>query len=115
MNVATNEVKDLTPFPGVKAQVVDLDYQFPDEILVGLNKENPEKFDVYRLNLQTGEMELEADNPGNIVSWTANAEFKILAATAATADGGRNYYIERLLTNHGKSCVIGMLTKKEEH
>ncbi|MGV2829673.1 alpha/beta fold hydrolase [Myxosarcina sp. GI1(2024)] len=88
VNVATNEVKDLTPFPGVKAQVVDLDYQFPDEILVGLNKENPEKFDVYRLNLQTGEMELEADNPGNIVSWTANAEFKILAATAATADGG---------------------------
>ncbi|WP_253274118.1 S9 family peptidase [Myxosarcina sp. GI1] len=88
VNVNTNEVKDLTPFPEVKAQVIDLDDRFPDEILIGLNKENPQKFDVYRLNLQTGEMELEADNPGNIVAWTANAEMQILAATAATADGG---------------------------
>jgi dipeptidyl aminopeptidase/acylaminoacyl peptidase len=88
VNVNTNEVKDLTPFPGVKAQVVDLDREFPNEILIGLNKENPQKFDVYRLNLQTGAIKFEVDNPGNILSWTANAQFEILAATAATPDGG---------------------------
>ena len=88
VNINTNEVKDLTPFPGVKADVIDLEREFPNEILIALNKENPQKFDVYRLNLQTGAVDFEADNPGNIVSWTANAQFQVLAATAATPDGG---------------------------
>jgi dipeptidyl aminopeptidase/acylaminoacyl peptidase len=88
VNVKTNEVKDLTPFPEVKAQVIDLDREFPDQILVALNRNNPEKFDVYRINLNSGEIEFDSDNPGNIVDWTANAQFEILVALAATPDGG---------------------------
>ncbi|AFY76903.1 dipeptidyl aminopeptidase/acylaminoacyl peptidase [Pleurocapsa sp. PCC 7327] len=88
VNIHTNIVRDLTPFQGVKAQVIDLDPDFPDEILVGLNLNNPEKFDVYRINLKNGAVEFDTDNPGNIVGWTANAQFQILAAAAATPDGG---------------------------
>ena len=88
VNIQTNTVRDLTPFQGVKAQVIDLDHEFPDEILVGLNLNNPQKFDVYRVNLNNGAVELEADNPGNIVGWTADAQFQIRAAIAATPDGG---------------------------
>jgi dipeptidyl aminopeptidase/acylaminoacyl peptidase len=88
VKVDTNEIRDLTPYPGVKADIIDLDRNFPDTILVGLNRNDPQKFDVYRLDLNSGELEFDTDNPGNIVSWTANAEFQILAATAATADGG---------------------------
>ncbi len=88
VNIKTNEVKDLTPFEGVKAEVVELAPEFPDTILVALNRNNPEIFDVYRLNLINGEVEFDTKNPGNIVSWTANAQFQILAAMAATPDGG---------------------------
>ena len=88
VNVNTDEVKNLTPFSGVKAQVIDLDREFPNEILVALNKEHPQKFDVYRINLETSAIDFAVDNPGNIVSWTADARFQILAATAATPDGG---------------------------
>ena len=88
VNIQSNIVRDLTPFQGVKAQVIDLDYEFPDQILVGLNLNNPQKFDVYRLNLNNGAVEFDTDNPGNIVDWTANAQFQILAALAATPDGG---------------------------
>ncbi len=88
VNIESNIVRDLTPFQGVKAQVVDLDHNFPNEVLVGLNLNDPSKFDVYRINLTNGAVEFEAENPGNIVSWTADAEFKIRAATAATPDGG---------------------------
>ena len=88
VNIQTNTVRDLTPFQGVKAQVIDLDHEFPDEILVGLNLNNPQKFDVYRINLNNGAVEFEADNPGNIVGWTADAQFQIRAAIAATPDGG---------------------------
>lgn len=88
VNVISKQVRDLTPFQGVKAQIIDLDPEFPDEILVGLNLEQPETFDVYRVNLKNGAVELETKNPGNIVSWTADGEFKIRAAIAATPDGG---------------------------
>ena len=88
VNINTNIVRDLTPFQGVKAQVIDLDPEFPDRILVGLNLNDPQKFDVYRIDLNNGAVEFDTDNPGNIVGWTANAKFEVLAASAATADGG---------------------------
>ncbi|MEM1366434.1 MAG: S9 family peptidase [Cyanobacteria bacterium P01_H01_bin.15] len=88
VNLATDEVKDITPFEGVRAQVIDLDPDFPDQMLVGLNKNNPQIFDAYRLNLITGDLTLAASNPGNFVSWTADANFEIRVASAATEDGG---------------------------
>jgi dipeptidyl aminopeptidase/acylaminoacyl peptidase len=88
VNIHKNIIRDLTPFQGVKAQVIELDHEFPDQILVGLNLNDSQKFDVYQINLNTGAVEFDTENPGNIVSWTANPEFKILAAVAATPDGG---------------------------
>ncbi len=88
VNINSALVRDLTPFQGVKAQVIDLEPEFPDEILVGLNLNNPQKFDVYRINLKNGAVEFDTDNPGNIVSWTADAKFQVSAALAATPDGG---------------------------
>ena len=88
VNVDSGTVKNLTPFEGVTAQVIDLNPEFPEQILVGLNKNNPQKFDVYRINLINGAVEFDTENPGNILGWTADAQFKVLAALAATADGG---------------------------
>jgi len=88
VNLAKNVVRDLTPFQGVKAQPIDIDPETPDEVLVGLNVNDAQKFDVYRINLNNGAVEFDSDNPGNIVSWTADAQFQIRAAVAATSDGG---------------------------
>lgn len=88
VNIQTNLVRDLTPFQGVKAQPVALDHKFPDLVLVGLNLNNPQIFDVYRINLKNGAVDFDTENPGNIVSWEADPEFQIRAATATTPDGG---------------------------
>ncbi len=88
VNIQSNIVRDLTPFQGVKAQPVELDPKFPDQVLVGMNLNNPQKFDVYRVNLKNGAVEFDTDNPGNVVSWQADAEFQVRAATSATPDGG---------------------------
>jgi len=88
VNIESDIVRDLTPFQGVKAQPVDLDPEFPDEVLVGLNLTDRQKFDVYRINLNNGAVEFDTENPGNVVSWTADAAFQVRAATAATPDGG---------------------------
>lgn len=87
-HIHTRTVRDLTPFQGIKAQPIELDPEFPDEFLVGLNLNDPQKYDVYRVNLKNGAVELDTENPGNIVAWTADAQFQIRAAVAATPDGG---------------------------
>ncbi|SKB11785.1 conserved hypothetical protein [Planktothrix sp. PCC 11201] len=88
VNVQTQVVRDLTPFQGVRAQVINLDHNFPDQILVGMNLRDPQVFDVYQVNLKNGAVDFHTENPGNIVSWTADAEFNIRAASSSTDDGG---------------------------
>lgn len=88
VNIQSNLVRDLTPFQGIQAQPIALDRNFPNEILVGLNISDRSKHDVYRINLKNGAVEFDTDNPGNIVSWTADAQFQVRAATATTDDGG---------------------------
>ncbi len=88
VNIQSNIVRDLTPFQGVRAQVIHLDHHFPNEILVGMNLRSPQVFDVYHVNLTNGAVEFQTENPGNIVSWTADAQFQIRAAIASTPDGG---------------------------
>ncbi|NES05075.1 MAG: S9 family peptidase [Okeania sp. SIO2F4] len=92
VNIQSNIVRDLTPFQGVKADIVDIDPNFPDQILVGMNLENRQKFDVYRINLNNGAVEFDTHNPGNIVGWTADAQFQIRAAIARTEDGGSDVF-----------------------
>ncbi len=88
VNPSMKEDRDLTPFENVQAQIVDKSHRFPDTLLVALNRENPELHDVYRLTLSTGDLDLVAKNPGNVVGWVADAEFKVRAAMAATPEGG---------------------------
>ncbi|MFN6562682.1 MAG: S9 family peptidase [Nostoc sp. ChiSLP01] len=88
VNIESKIVRDLTPFQGVKVGFVEIEPKFPDQVLVGLNLNNPQKFDVYRINLKNGAVEFDTDNPGNIISWTADADFLVRAATASTPDGG---------------------------
>ena len=55
-----------TDFEGVRTQIIDDLPEQKDFVVIGLNKRNPQVFDPYRLNLKTGEMEMIAENPGNI-------------------------------------------------
>jgi dipeptidyl aminopeptidase/acylaminoacyl peptidase len=88
VNLKTGEDRDLTPFEGVRAEIVDVDPASPNDILVQLNKKDRRKFDVYRLALAGGEPKFDTNNPGNVVGWTADARLQVRAGVAATPDGG---------------------------
>lgn len=75
----TNE-KDLTPFDGVRAQIYDDLEDNPDEMIIGLNKRNPQVFDPYRINIKTGEMKILYENPGNITGWQTDHDGKLRLA-----------------------------------
>ncbi|GHO69888.1 peptidase S9 [Ktedonobacter sp. SOSP1-52] len=87
-NVETRETRDLTPFANVQARLTGHDKHFPHELLVALNKENPQVHDVYHLDLASGELKLVAKNPGNIASWVIDTQFKVRGAVVTLPDGG---------------------------
>lgn len=74
--------KDLTPFEGVRAEMID---DLPDDdrhVLVGLNRRNPQVFDPYRLDIGSGELTLLAENPGNISTWITDHQGRLRMAAA---------------------------------
>ncbi|MGO9500478.1 MAG: S9 family peptidase [Streptosporangiaceae bacterium] len=86
VDLQTTQRRDLTPFDGVQAQLIGMERKFPSQLLVGLNKDNPQLHDVYRLELVTGELVREVTNPG-FVDWVADAELTVRAAVAPQPDG----------------------------
>lgn len=76
---------ELTPGDAVRAEIIDDLVDNESEMIVGLNKRNPEIFDAYRINIITGEMKMIAENPGNITGWITDNTGAIRGAT--TTDG----------------------------
>tara|TARA_R110000787_G_scaffold108621_6_gene217081 strand:+ start:2333 stop:4288 length:1956 start_codon:yes stop_codon:yes gene_type:complete len=74
-----NEV-DLTPFDGVRAQIIDDLEDNQEEMIIELNNRIPQVFDPYRINITTGEMELLYENPGNITGWDTDHDGKLRLA-----------------------------------
>jgi len=75
-------LKCLTCFDNVRTQILDDLEDIPDEVIIGLNKRNPQVFDPYRLNIKTGEMTMLAENPGNIQGWMTDHDGKLRVAIA---------------------------------
>ncbi len=88
VDVETEEPKDFTPFDNVQVRIVAIDKHSPNEMLIGMNKENPEVHDVYRLDLVSGELTLVARNPGNVIAWFADAKLQVRGAVASNPEGG---------------------------
>lgn len=53
-----------------------------DELIIGMNNRNREIFDAYRLNIITGSLTLEAENPGNVTEWITDHRGNIRLAIA---------------------------------
>jgi dipeptidyl aminopeptidase/acylaminoacyl peptidase len=79
--------RDLTPFEGVQARIIATRKIHRDEVLVGINKDNPQLHDVYRLDLPTGELTKLIDNPG-YAGWLADEDMVVRGAIAPLPDGG---------------------------
>jgi dipeptidyl aminopeptidase/acylaminoacyl peptidase len=94
-NLKSGLVRDLTPFQGVRAAEMIVSPEHPNEVLVGLNANDRRKFDMYRVNLKSGAVELDTENPGTVMSWVPDADFKIRAALATTPQDGGNDLLVR--------------------
>jgi dipeptidyl aminopeptidase/acylaminoacyl peptidase len=87
VDMETMARRDLTPFDGIQVQIIAASKRHRDELLVGMNRDNPELHDVYRLDLPTGELVKLIDNPG-YAGWLADEDLVVRGALAPLPDGG---------------------------
>ena len=86
VNMDGSDLRCYTPFDGVRASIIDDLEEIPDQVLIGMNKRNPEVFDPYRLDLKTGELIQLAENPGNWQGWMTDHK-GVLRSVTAIVDG----------------------------
>jgi dipeptidyl aminopeptidase/acylaminoacyl peptidase len=88
VEIETGTVRDLTPYEDVKCFIAYPEYDHPDEVVVYMNDRDPRVFDIYRLNLYTGERELIIENPGDTYGYDLDDQWVPRAYMKPTADGG---------------------------
>lgn len=93
--------RSLTPFEDVRAENLITDPEHPGEILIGLNQRDPTLFDMYRIDLASGEIRLDTKNPGDVTAWLTDAAFRIRAAQATDLESGDT--IIRVRTAEGRA------------
>jgi dipeptidyl aminopeptidase/acylaminoacyl peptidase len=87
VDLVTGNVRDLTPWQGVRCEFVAASPKYPDQMLVALNVRDRKRMDAWRINLLSGETIFETENPGDVVSWLADDNFVLRGATALTETG----------------------------
>jgi dipeptidyl aminopeptidase/acylaminoacyl peptidase len=88
VDLASGNVRDYTPFQGIRADIADANPDFPDEVLIQMNLRDRRAMDVHRLRLSTGALTLDTENPGDVLGWGSDKEFEVRAAQVGTPDGG---------------------------
>ncbi|MEM7453873.1 MAG: S9 family peptidase [Planctomycetota bacterium] len=84
VDLQTDEVKDLTPYESISAQVYGTSHLHPEEVLVGVNDRGQHWFhDVHRVNIISGEREIVVEND-QFVGFVADNDYNIKAAVTFT-------------------------------
>lgn len=87
-DVVTGVVRDLTPFHGIRADLMAHQASQPDVLLVQMNLEDRTRFDVYRVDLNSGALVLDTTNPNSAMDMTADHDLAVRAIQAYTEDSG---------------------------
>lgn len=104
-DVVDGGTRDLTPFDGVQAQVVEVDEDHPDVVLIGINKDNEQLHDVYECVLATGELTKIVENPG-FVGWVVDHELQVRGGAAPTPDGGMAIMVRDTVEDEWRPLLV---------
>jgi dipeptidyl aminopeptidase/acylaminoacyl peptidase len=62
VNIQNGKIHDLTPFENIQARILKSSPKFPKNIIVAVNRRDPQWHDVYNLNIETGKLEFVFEN-----------------------------------------------------
>ena len=107
VDLNSNQITDLTPVEGATAQIEQINYKFPAEIIVGLNDRDPQLHDLYRVNITTGERTLIQKNEG-FAGFVIDDDYNVRFAMRMTPDGGSEVLKPNDDSNWESYLTIGM-------
>jgi hypothetical protein len=91
VDLRSGDVRPLTPGSGVKSYVQQVSRHFPSELLIAHNERDKRYFDIYRVNVATGESTLLQANEG-FANYFTDQRFRVRFATRMAENGD----VERL-------------------
>ena len=97
LNIKTGETKNLTPFGSQAKSYAGVSKQYPNYALVACNKRNAKWFDMYKINILTGECQLIFENNAYTDIISSDFEPRVLME----------------MKNNGDIDVINARTKKK--
>jgi len=80
ISIDTKRVNELSDSKNSNAFVINILPEFENEIIIQTNERDAGLFDVYRVNLLSGEREIIGQNPGNITDWLTDNNGKLRVA-----------------------------------
>jgi dipeptidyl aminopeptidase/acylaminoacyl peptidase len=83
---SSGEFRALTP-ANVQARVLKIRPEHPDHIVIALNQRDARFHDTYRLDLDSGKLQLLAENPGDVEYFVVDNAMRVRAAYAQLEDG----------------------------
>lgn len=76
------DLRDITPFDGVKIRMVKTNKRDDKTLLIAMNKRDSSIFDVYRLDTRTSKLTMVCENLGNFHYWKLDNNGKLLLVAA---------------------------------
>jgi dipeptidyl aminopeptidase/acylaminoacyl peptidase len=92
-DVENGTSRDLTPFAGAKSIVKKLSKKYPNEVIIICNKDDPKWFDVYRVNIITGESRLVFKNTSYNPNFVFDDNLTLRLASKTQPNGSDTIYL----------------------
>lgn len=97
VDVDGKNLLELTPYEKVRIQILDSLHDDPNHLIIGMNKNNPQLFEPYRIHIHTGEITQLAKNENPmeaISSWMTDHQGRLRIA-ARVVDGTNSVLMYR--------------------
>jgi dipeptidyl aminopeptidase/acylaminoacyl peptidase len=105
-SIRTGLTKDMTPLPGARAMGLISDALRPDTLLIHINARDERSFDLYRLDLITGSLKLEAENPGDVAQFYADHHLRVRAAFVTKPDNSAEIRVRDGLDDPWRTLMV---------
>lgn len=92
-DLADGKVTDLTPFKGARAGISELSEKFPTTVIATINDRDPQVFDLYKIDLETGKRALLVQNDAKFIEFTVDNTLTPRLASRKTPDGATEILI----------------------
>ena len=103
---AKPKAKKVVSFKGNQARILPPSSQYPDQLLILLNRDDPQTFDLYRLDLGTGKIAFECKSPAGAVNWYCDDRLNWRGVRISHPDGNSELRVRQNKDSEWKSLAF---------